>query len=73
MARFGSHQCDVPMADVAIACADKDLEEGAPKPTPPKPDPRWIRARRLVSVPLKLLVRLIKYLWNLAFAKRPIQ
>ena len=61
------------MTDVAIACTDKDLEEGAPKPAPPKPDPRWIRARRLVSVPLKLLVGLIKYLWNLAFAKRPIQ
>ena len=62
------------MTDVTIACADKDLEEGAHEAKlAPKPDPRWIRARRVLGFPLKLLVGLIKYLWNLAFAKRPIQ
>ena len=75
MAHLGRHGCDAMMTDVTIVCADKDLEEGVheAKPTPPKPDPRWIRARRVLGFPLRLLVGLIKYLWNLAFAKRPIQ
>lgn len=62
------------MTDVTIVCTDKGVEESAHEAKPaPKPDPRWIRARRVLGFPLRLLVGITKYLWNLAFAKRPIQ
>lgn len=56
------------MPDLAVVHADQDLEDRtlAPKPPTPKPDPRWIRARRVLGFPLRLLVGILKYLWNLA-------
>lgn len=44
----------------------------APKPAP-KPSSIWIRTRRVLSFPPRFVVGLLKYLWHLAFGKRPIQ
>jgi len=59
---------DVVTVDVDDAVAKDD----APKPAP-KPSSRWIRTRRALGFPLRFLVGLLKYLWHLAFGKRPIQ
>ena len=62
---------------VTFDAIGEDIEEGAPKPAPkPAPRPicsRWIRTRRVLGFPLRFVAGLLKYLWHLAFAKRPIK
>ncbi len=58
---------------VTFDAISEDIEEGAPKPAPKPICSRWIRTRRVLWFPLRFVAGLLKYLWRLAFAKRPIK
>ena len=40
---------------------EKDPEDGTP--IAPKPDPRWVRARRLMAFPAKAVWKFLKWWW----------
>ena len=63
------------MPDVVVHRIEKDGNGDllSPKEVSPKPNPYWIRFRRAAGFPLRVLLGFAKYLWNLAFGKRPIQ
>ncbi len=58
------------MPDVVVHRIEKEGNEDL---FPPKPNPHWIRFRRAASFPFRVLLGFVKYLWNLAFGKRPIK
>ena len=49
------------MTDVTVVRIEKDPEDGAP--IAPKPDPRWVRARRLMAFPAKAVWKFLKWWW----------
>ena len=57
------------MPDVVVVKMDKDaLQEGS---LAPKPDPRWVRLRRIVQFPFRFLWGLLLGLWALLPPRRP--
>tara|TARA_X000001036_G_scaffold114896_1_gene107952 strand:+ start:225 stop:476 length:252 start_codon:yes stop_codon:yes gene_type:complete len=60
------------MPDVVVHCIEKDTN-AVPEIIKPMPNTHWIRFRRAASFPFRVLLGFVKYLWNLAFGKRPIK
>ena len=63
------------MPDVVVHRIEKDGNGDLflQQQPPPKPNPHWIRFRRAASFPFRVVLGFAKYLWNLAFGKRPIK
>lgn len=59
------------MPDVVVHCVEKDASNKDPFQL--KRGPYWIRFSRAASFPFRVLLGIAKYLWNLAFSKRPVK
>ena len=49
------------MTDVSVGRIEKDPEDGTP--IAPKPNPRWVRVRRLMTMPVHVVWKFLKWWW----------
>jgi len=60
------------MPDVVVHRIEKDANS-IPEIIKPMPNTHWIRFRCVAGFPFRVLLGIVKYMWNLAFGKRPIK